>query len=90
MGIDSVKAQNIHRDSRVALCISTHDKPYKYVVAEGICEIVTDGVAARFLTICMRYYGSERGEQFVLETIAKGDSVILAVTPTRLVTESAA
>ena len=90
MGIDSVKAQNIHRDSRVALCISTHDKPYKYVVAEGICEIVTDGVAARFLTICMRYYGSERGEQFVRDILAKGDSVILAVTPTRLVTESAA
>jgi len=90
VGIDSVKAQNIRRDSRVALCIATHDKPYKYVVAEGICEIVTDGVAARLLSICMSYYGSERGKQFVLETMAQGDSVILAITPTRLFTESAA
>ena len=90
VGTDSVKAQNIRRDSRVALCIATHDEPHKYVVAEGICEIVTEGVAARFLSIGMRYYGSERGEQFVRETMAQGDSVILAVTPTRLVTESAA
>ena len=57
VGTDSVKAQNIRRDSRVSLCIATHD---------------------------------ERGAQFVRETLAQGDSVILAVTPTRLLTESAA
>ena len=90
VGADSVKARNIRRDARVTLCIATHKEPYKYVVAEGTCDVVDDGVAARFLSIGTRYYGKERGERFVREIMANDNSVILVVTPTRLLTESAA
>ncbi len=90
VGTDSVKARNIRRDSRVTLCIATHDEPYKYVVAEGTCDIVRHDVAARFLSIGTRYYGNERGERFVREIMANDNSVILVVTPTRLLTEGSA
>ena len=90
VGADSVKARNIRRDSRVTLCIATHDEPYKYVVAEGTGDVVHHDVAARFLSIGTRYYGKERGEQFVREIMANDSSVILVVTPTRLLTEGAA
>ena len=90
MGANSVKARNIRSDPRVALCIATHEEPYKYVVVEGTCDVVDHDVAARFLSIGTRYYGKARGEEFVRETMADGESVILVVTPTRLLTESAA
>lgn len=87
---DSVKARNIRRDPHVALCIATHDEPYKYVLVEGICEIVHDGVARRARSISTRYYGDQRGREFSREIMESGHSVILEVTPTRLLTESSA
>ena len=90
VGADSVKARNIRTDSRVTLCIATHDEPYKYVIAEGTCDIVEHDVTARFLSIATRYYGKERGEPFVRELMENDNSVTLVVTPTRVLTESAA
>ena len=86
----SVKARNIRGDPRVALCIATHDEPYKYVLAEGLCEIVREGVAQRASSIGARYYGEDRGRKFVRETMESGEWVILVTIPTRLLTESAA
>jgi len=87
---DSVKARNIRKNPSVALCIATHDEPHKYVLAEGHCEIVREGVADRAYSISTRYYGAERGREFASETMASGNSVLLVTTPTRLITESAA
>ena len=85
-----MKVRNIQWDPRVALCTATHDDPYKYVIADGTCEIVRDGVAERASSISQRYYGGERGRRFARETLESGNSVLLVVTPTKLLTESAA
>ena len=85
----TVKVRNIRQNPNVALCIATHDEPYKYVVAEGVCEITRDGVTERAYSISIRYYGVDRGKQFARENLG-GGSVLLVVTPTKLLTESAA
>ena len=87
---DSVKARNIRGDPRVALCIATHDEPHRYVLAEGLCEIVREGVPQRASSISARYYGEDRGRKFARETMESGEWVILVTRPTKLLTESAA
>ena len=88
VGSDAVKVRNVSRNPRVALCIATHDEPYKYVIAEGTCEIVREGVEDRARSISTRYYGQVRGESFVKETLKADTSVLLVVTPMRLLTEN--
>ena len=53
--------RNIRENPHVALCIATHDEPYKYVLAEGLCEIARAGVTERAASISTRYYGADRG-----------------------------
>lgn len=83
----SVKLRNVLRDPRVALCIASHDEPYRYVVARGVAEVVRDGVAARAVAIAQRYYGPERGTAYGGQA-ADGGSSIIVVTPHALLTES--
>lgn len=90
VGADTIKARNVRRNPRVALCIATHDHPYSYVIAEGTCEISQDGVEERARSIAVRYYGEERGSRFPSETYQEGEAVLLVVTPTRMLTENAA
>ena len=87
-GRNSVKARNIRRDSRVSLCIATHDEPYQYVIVDGTGEISTEGAAERCHSISVRYWGRERGERFARELIAEGDTVLLWVRVNRVLTES--
>lgn len=90
VGADTIKVRNIRHDPHVALCIATHDHPYKYVIVNGSCEISHDGVAERARSIAVRYYGEERGARFASETYRDGEAVLLVVTPTRMLTENAA
>ena len=87
---NSITVRNVRADPRVALCIATNGEPHEYVLAEGTCEVVRDGIAERGKTIASRYYGEERGNQFVQDTMASGETVLLVVSPTRMVTESQA
>lgn len=92
VGRNSVKARNIRRNPDVALCVATHDRPYKYVMAEGTCEIVTDEaeVEQRAYSISARYYSGGSGKQYTRGVLKARGSVVLVVTPTKLLTESAA
>jgi PPOX class probable F420-dependent enzyme len=87
--LDSAKYRHVVRDPRVALCIATHDEPYRYVVARGRAEIQRDGVVLRAVAIAQRYYGPERGEQYG-RLATDGQSVILAITPDTLISEASA
>ena len=89
VGADSIKVRNIRDDPNVALCIATHDHPYKYVIVNGNCEISHDGVTERARSIAVRYYGEKRGARFASETNRDGEMVLLVVTPTRMLTENA-
>ena len=90
MDSSTIKVRNVSRNPHVALCIATHDEPYKYVIAEGVCEITREGASERAHSISTRYQGEERGDEFAKQNFNQGSSVLLVVTPTRLLTESAA
>lgn len=78
------RVKNLERDSRAAITIATHDEPYMYVSAEGPVRITNDGVEETGLSIARRYMG-ERGDQF-LEDVHDKDSVLLRLTPERILT----
>ena len=88
MGSDTIKARNIIRNPHVALCIASHDEPYKYVVAEGLAEVTRDGVDEKVFSISVCYRGEERGSKFAKDILDQGRSVLVVVSPTRLLTES--
>ena len=90
VGSTTVKARNLRQDRRVALCIATHDEPYRYVIVEGTCEILREQVDQRARSISTRYYREERGPKFAQEVLDAGESVVPRVTPTRLLSENVA
>ena len=81
----SVKARNVNRDRRITLCIATHDEPYQYVIAEGDCTIISQGVEERMHAISARYYGSERGKKFANQILAEGQMVIFVLSPSKII-----
>ena len=78
------RVKDLERDVRAAITISTHDEPYMYVSAEGPVAITTEGVDKTGLSIARRYIG-ERAEQF-LENVLDENSVVLRLTPERILT----
>ena len=78
------RVKNLERDVCAAITISTHDEPYMYVSAEGPVAITTEGVDETGLSIARRYIG-ERAEQF-LENVLDENSVVLRLTPERILT----
>lgn len=86
---NTVKLRHAQRDPRVTLCIATHDEPYRYVVVRGRAAVQRTEVVERAVAIAQRYYGAERGSEYgKLASDAK--SVILVITPDRVLTEAAA
>jgi PPOX class probable F420-dependent enzyme len=90
VGEGSVKAQNVRKRAEASVCIATQQEPYQYVSAEGPCEIRSGDIATRCLSICRRYYSEEAALDFVHQDLLSGDSIILAMKPRRLTSESQA
>ena len=87
-GRKSLKVRNIEHDDRVSLCISTHDEPYQYIVVDGTCEIVKGDAKRTLPHVSVRYLGEKRGKVFDEEMAQIGESVMLVITPTKILTES--
>ena len=87
-GWESLKVRNIERDDRVSLCISTHNEPYQYIVVDGTCEIVKGDTKRTLPRVSVRYLGEKRGKAFDEEMAQIGESVMLVITPTKILTES--
>ena len=83
-GEGAVKIRNVRRNSRVALSVATNERPYKYVVLEGTAAFSKDGLAERVRSICVRYDGPERGEEFARELLERGDMALLEITVDRV------
>ena len=60
---DSVlKTRNIRRDPRVSVSIATPDVPYAYLLAQGKARVTSDDLETIVTSICVRYWGDERGQ----------------------------
>jgi PPOX class probable F420-dependent enzyme len=63
---DTVKARNLLRDDRAALCVDDQRPPYSHVIVEGRVEISDDRrELLRWATdIAARYMGEDRAREF--------------------------
>ncbi len=86
----SLKVHNIRRDPRVSLCICTHDEPYKYIVVDGTCEVVESEDKSKWPLMSVRYLGKERGEAFSRKNARRAESVLLVITPKKMLTDNRA
>ena len=84
----SLKVRNIKRDPRVTLCISIHDMPYKSVVIDGTCEIIESEDRSNWPLISAKYLGKAKGEAYSSMNARRGNSVLLVITPKRIVTDN--
>jgi len=88
-GAESVKAGNVRRDQRVAICVQDERPPYKSVTVHGRASIEPeeeglDGAIAR------RYLGAVGGAFYLRtarEAVEQSGEVTLAVRPERVVTQ---
>ena len=84
---DSVlKTRNIRRDPRVSVSIATPDVPYAYLLAQGKARVTSDDLETIVTSICVRYWGDERGNAFAREIMESGKAVLIEITPDRLAT----
>jgi PPOX class probable F420-dependent enzyme len=90
VGADSVKMKDIRKHPEAAVCIATQEEPYQYVSAQGPCEVHSESVADRCLSICRRYYAEDAARAFVKEDLRTGDSVILVLKPRQIISEQSA
>ena len=81
-----MKADNLRRDGRVALCVDDEQPPFSYVMVEGTVEISedVDDVRRWATVIATRYMGEEQGEAFGKRNGVPGE-LLVRVTPTKVV-----
>ncbi|MEE8519524.1 MAG: PPOX class F420-dependent oxidoreductase [Dehalococcoidia bacterium] len=78
----SVKLDKIRRDPRVTISIASEDEPYRYVTAEGVAGLTSEGVDAQVLSIATRYRGT--GAKRFLAPLQ--DLHLISITPSKLST----
>ena len=81
----SIKAANIHRDSRICLCIDDETPPFGYVQVEGTAMISNDADELKYWAtrIGGRYMGQELAEAYGTRNSVEGELVV-RVTPTNM------
>jgi hypothetical protein len=86
---ESVKAQNILRDSRASLCVQEERPPYASVTVYGRAT-VEDETPGLDYDIAKRYLGTIAGRaylQIAAENVQQGGEVTLVLTPEKALTQ---
>jgi PPOX class probable F420-dependent enzyme len=83
---EAVKAANMRRDPRVALCVDDENPPFAFVLIEGIArlEMNAPDLAYWATRIAGRYMGAELGEAYGKRNAVEGE-LLVRVTPTKIV-----
>ena len=91
MYVNSVKYRNLSRDPRIALCIAGNHPDARAVMIYGTVELVleespwVDDIVWR---LTRRYHDSDEEARTYMESPAgEGDSVLVVVTPGRMLAE---
>ena len=84
-GQDAIKVKNIGRNPAVSLSIAAAQRPYQYVIIEGLATVTKEDLDRQVRRICLRYDGPERGEAFARELLAEGRMVLLGIEVDRLI-----
>jgi hypothetical protein len=60
------------------------------VIVEGTCRVIRQDIEDMAMSISVRYYGEQRGRDYVTEALTTPDSVIVEIEPARILTERSA
>ncbi len=82
---ESVKAANLRREGRLALCVDDETPPYAFVIVEGTVTISEDLEQLRHWAtrIGGRYMGEDRAEEFGQRNGVPGE-LLIRLTPTKM------
>ena len=83
-GRQTRKFKNLAGDGRAALSIASEDQPYRYVSVEGDVTVSDADVWAVGFSLASRYLGAEGAAAFLEEYYVEGQSVVLQLTPRRI------
>jgi len=83
---DSVKAANIRRNPRVAICVDDDQPPFSFVIIEGTASMSEDREKLRYWAtrIAGRYMGSELAEAYGKRNSVAGE-LLVKVTPEKII-----
>ena len=84
-GRGSLKWRNLRRDTRASLCVDRREPPYAYVLMEGSVEESDRSLHELALSMALRYYGEEHGREFAEVYASNPNTVVLRLTPQRIV-----
>ena len=62
--------------------------PYKSVVVDGTCEIIEGEDRSKWPLISAKYLGKEKGQAYSNSNARRGNSVLLVISPKRIVTDN--
>ena len=85
-GDRTVKAQNMHRDPRVSLCVDDDRPPFSYVHVMGRAEMAEapDELLHWATKIAARYMGDELAESYGRRNAVKGE-LLVRVTVSKVI-----
>ena len=85
----TIKAANIRRDGRIALCVDDETPPFAYVVIEGTATLTDDLTELRTWAtrIAARYMGPARADEYGARNGVPGE-LLVRVTPTRITAQN--
>jgi PPOX class probable F420-dependent enzyme len=83
---ESVKATNIRRDPRVAICVDDDQPPFAFVIIEGVAALTDNSEELRYWAtqIAGRYMGAELAEAYGKRNGVAGELVV-RVTPEKII-----
>jgi PPOX class probable F420-dependent enzyme len=86
---ESVKGQNLQRDSRVSICVDDEQPPFSFVIIEGTAQVVEATAEERVYwagRIGGRYMGADQAEAYGQRNGVEGE-LIIRVTPTKIIAQ---
>ena len=90
-GVDTAKCRNLRRDPRISLCIDGGYPDYRTVIVYGTATLIPAGdprQEAMRRRIIRRYHETEAAAQCYYETVRHHASVLIVVTPDKIITQN--
>ncbi len=81
----SVKVRNLKGESRVSVSIATDQRPYEYVIVNGVAEISEGDISDILRRISVHYQGLEEGERYAEKTLRELELCLITIRPSKLI-----
>ncbi len=89
-GVNAVKVQNLRRDPHVTICVDAGHPDARYVILQGVITILEPGDPLQDATrwrIIRHYHETEAEARRYYESIRDSSSVLLVLTPDKIISQ---